>query len=321
MLIAHPTDGFYRSINKHNTDVILAADWLELSVLLFGASNEGITQPEIVDYLIEEQIYDDQDFCSEFVQSAYGEIRGRIDRYGGDYPIAVDETGRMLCQWPWTQSLALTFCLTLSIAPSYSGYSAWVGGHYEEQGELFEYVTLSAMQFWFAGWDIRRTGWSGGTGVALVDFIDSVADQLIESVHEASYSCVANEEKDLGLDLAAVLPFPDGRAAVPAIFGQCASGRNWSDKLQTPDASRWRDLLTLTHTPLRAFSFPFVLNSRDYETRRSQFKGVLMDRIRLLPSGLDAEWLDDSIADRISRWIVARRDWMLAHYALDEAQV
>lgn len=311
MLISHPTSKFQRSINAHNCELMLAADWLEASVLSFDPYTEGLTRPEVVDYLIEQHIYEDQDHCAEFVESIFAEIRARMRCGNGRYPVSIDNYGRLL----GSDAVALSFCLFLSILPYYSGYTAWVDGDYAEQGELFELLTEEAMAHSLPGWEVKRTGWSGGYGTSLTDLLDDIAEITRESVTVEAPEFVGAEEKDLGLDIAAVRPFGDGRPALPVIFGQCASGENWPKKLHTPNASRWKRLLTFTHTPLRAFSFPFRLNEDDYPKRRSQYQGLVMDRLRLLPPEPESVWLSDSLRSRIEVWTETRAGWLREHHS------
>lgn len=313
MFIEHPTDRFRRSITNHNSDLIVAADWVELTVLL-SDSDDGVTSHEIIDYLIESQIYEDQGYCAEFVESVLSEIRLRARISGSEYPLSVDKNQRVIRSSPWEECVGLTFCLTLSTLPYFSGYHDFAEGNYVEQGELFELVSVEAMRSWFPEWDVRRTGWGGGQGKSLTELLDEIASITGEDVRTEALDFVADSEKDLGLDLAAVRQFSDDRPALPVIFGQCASGRNWQKKLQTPDTSRWKQLLTLTHTPLKAFTFPFRLGELDYPARRSQHKGLLMDRLRLLPRGNESNWLQPETHDRLVDWVSRQRRWLIENY-------
>ncbi len=284
MLLAHPTEGVRRSVKEHNSNITLVADWLELGVLLFDDDDEGITVHECVDYFVEEQIYRDQGFCAAFFESVFGELRTRTQLFGTDYPISIDPSLRLTCAEPWREHTALAFCLLVSTAPFYSGYTDWVGGDYVQQGALFEAITAAALGRWFPEWEVTRTGWGGGIGTPLIELLDEIAASTMETVRTEAPAFVAAAEKDLGMDIAAVRRFPDRRAALPVIFGQCASGRDWKHKLHTPDTSRWKQLLTLTHTPLKAFSLPYRLVDGDYTVRRSQCKGLLLDRVPSIAS-------------------------------------
>jgi hypothetical protein len=290
---------------------MLAADWLEAGVLVFDPYDEGLTQPEVVDYLIEQHIYEDQDHCAEFVESIFAEIRARMRCGGGGYPVSIDTYGRLL----GNDAVALSFCLLLSILSHYSGYTTWVAGNYVEQGELFELLTEESMAHTLPGWEVRRTGWGGGQVTSLPDLLNIVAEITRESVAADAPQFIGDDEKDFGLDIAAVRPFGDGRPALLVIFGQCASGENWTEKFHAPNTSRWKDLLTLTHTPLRAISFPFRLDERAYTTRRSQYQGLVMDRLRLLPPEPESVWLSDDLRSRIEDWTNERADWLRARYS------
>ena len=315
MILAHPTEHVRRSTSTHNSDLTVVADWLELSCLLFDDDREGWTIPECADYLIDQRIYDDQDFCAEFLESVFSELRVRQQLRGPAYPLQLGSTGRLLSTAPWTEAPALTFCLQLSLLPYYSGYTRWVNGDYVEQGRLFEVVTEDAFSVWFPEWEVLRTGWSGGGGaVSVLDLLDLIGRATVEAVRAEAETFISTEEKDLGMDIAAVRMFADGRPSLPVIFGQCASGQNWRDKLPTPNASRWKLLLTLTHTPLRAFSMPFRLQDGDYAVRRGQFQGLLMDRFRLLPPVAESSWLTAEAQDDLCAWVETRRGWLETNY-------
>jgi hypothetical protein len=297
----------------------VVADWLELGVLLFDEDGDGITLPECVDLFIEAQIYDSQDFCTELFESVFSELRTREQVFGDDYPMVIDPVTRLELRSPWSESPALTFCLLLSVAPHYSGYTEWVAGDYVAQGELFERLTAQAFNHVFPEWEITRTGWNGGGGVSTTELMSRIADATDEAVRAEAPGFVGVAEKDLGVDLAAVRRFSDGRASLPVIFTQCASGRDWPRKILTPDTSRWKQLITFTHSPLKSLSLPFRLNEGEYSSRRSQCKGLLMDRLRLLPRGTESSWLDASTRDDLIAWIGPRRNWLVENFSMEMA--
>jgi hypothetical protein len=212
----------------------------------------------------------------------------------------------------------LTFCILVSVAPYYSGYTEWVGGNYVAQGELFERLTAASFQRVLPEWEVTRTGWNGGGGVSLAQLMTQVADATDEIVRTEAPAFVGDAEKDLGVDVAAVRRFADGRAALPVMFTQCASGRDWHRKILTPDTSRWKQLVTFTHSPLKSLSLPFCLDQREYATRRSQCKGLLIDRLRLLPPG-DESWLDPETREALIEWITPRLAWLEEHFSLELA--
>src|SRR5258708_1824291 len=77
-MLSLPNERLYRSVEKHNSDLALFADRIEAAVIF---DQLEVSSTEIVDLLIEGQIYDSQDFAREFVANAYDEIRRRIALY------------------------------------------------------------------------------------------------------------------------------------------------------------------------------------------------------------------------------------------------
>lgn len=319
MNLAHPTESIRRSVHTHNSNLMVVTDWLELGVLAFDGERGGVSVPECIDLFIEEQVYDSQDFCAEFFDSVFAELRTRRLNFGSQYPIEIDPTGPSLVACTdWQAAPALTFCLLLSVAPYYSGYTEWVGGNYVAQGELFEQLTAAALQRALPDWEITRTGWNGGGGVNLTELLTIMADATDEIVRTEAMSSVGAAEKDLGVDVAAVRKFPDGRASLPVVFAQCASGRDWPGKILTPDTSRWKQLVTFTHSPLKSLTLPFRLDENEYAQRRSQCKGLLMDRLRLLPPG-DESWLDAETQQALIGWLEPRLAWLRLNFSLELA--
>jgi len=97
---------------------------------------------------------------------------------------------------------------------------------------------------------------------------------------------------------------------------QCASGQNWNSKLATPDTKAWNRVLTLTHTPLRGLATPVVIPVEEFNSRRNQAHGVLLDRYRLLPGAAEAGWLDDTTAGALGAWSDQRLAWLAERYSL-----
>lgn len=88
-------------------------------------------------------------------------------------------------------------------------------------------------------------------------------------------------DKDLGLDVAAWISFPDGRGSYLHFLGQCATGGNWEDKLTELCVNQWRDHVRWAFDPVRFFATPFVIQNDDFR-RVSQAAGLVLDRPRLL---------------------------------------
>jgi hypothetical protein len=314
-MLALPTSGLRRSVAKHNSDLKIAADWLEL----IAALSEGPwSQADVLDVLLEGGIYENQTFAAEFVQSMFAEVRRRYKQLGSGYPIVLGNSGELerVPRIPFPSGVI--FCLLLSLGPHYSDWSKQFAGNYTEQGDLFEFLMVSALKFWFPSWTVVRTGWGDGTRTSLEKFVELVSRTASEEIIVGWAEWVAREGKDLGLDIAVVRPFGEESGGVPLMMWQCASGQNWKTKLKTPDTKSWHRVMTLTHTPLRGLGTPDVIPSEDVKSRRNQHQGVLLDRYRLLPPSPEREWLDPSTALNLRTWCEARLDWLRGKYPLNE---
>src|SRR5437016_622038 len=132
-MLALPTDGLRTSVEQHNSDLIVATDWLELLAL---TSTEEWSAYNVGDILAEGDIYRDQGFAAEFIESMWAELRRHAGCTGTGYPLSV-EPDRVSRNGDVPHA-AVLFCLLLSVGPRYSGWSRQFGGNYTEQGDFFE---------------------------------------------------------------------------------------------------------------------------------------------------------------------------------------
>lgn len=91
-MLALPNHGIDHSVRVHNSDLAVFCDWLESTALF---DEREVSQSDVVDFLFEQQIYDDNnpDFCMEFVTSAWRELRRRLGWIGRGSPLHVrDQT-------------------------------------------------------------------------------------------------------------------------------------------------------------------------------------------------------------------------------------
>jgi hypothetical protein len=86
-------------------------------------------------------------------------------------------------------------------------------------------------------------------------------------------------DKDMGLDVVAWKHFPDQRRGKVVVFGQCATGENWREKLGEPDLTHWRRYIAWHVQPLRVLAVPWTIESDDWDWIEGH--GLLtLDRIR-----------------------------------------
>jgi len=297
-----------RSVTKHNSRFEVFCDWLEASVLL---DDGELSQSDVVDTLVEEHIYDgaNPDFCSEYVTSAWKELRRRLSWTGKGTPIGFKHQ-RMEALCDWTEALAHSFCLVLGLAPHYSGWVDAFGPDYTEQGALFEELTREAMQAVFHDWEFTPTGWSTDRESKIHEVVPRLATALCEET--GNLDRWANElAHESGLDLVWHRRFPDGRGGFPVYLAQCASGADWPEKLHTPDLAEWKKLIDWQGLPAKAFALPFALLDGEFRRRSNKVQGLLLDRYRILsPSADGRHWLSRELSERLKSWLDPRVRWL-----------
>ena len=203
-------EGIARSVGKHNSRLEVFCDWLEGSIIFH---DKEISKSDIVDVLMEGEIYTKQDFANEWVDSVWSELRKREDCLQGGAPFIIN-SNRVERRVDWKDNAAHSFCLVLSLAQYYSDINKrWTkkfSGGFQEQGELFELLTEESMKRQFENWSLYRTGWSRTQPRKLNGIVDEIVRRLGEEKGNVQRwtSPDANEE---GLDLLFYKPFSDNR--------------------------------------------------------------------------------------------------------------
>ena len=133
-MIKLPKKGVFRSVSVHNSRLDVLCDWVEGSALF---DREEISTTDVVDTLIEGQIYDDQDFASPMVESVWTEIRRRQRWLDAGTPFLINHQSIKLQRNSWKDVPGYSFCLLLAYADWYHDWAGQFGSDYTEQGELF----------------------------------------------------------------------------------------------------------------------------------------------------------------------------------------
>ena len=87
-MLALPDNGMLWSINKHNIAFEFLCDWIEGSIL-FDETEDEFSVMDVVDVLISENIYDEQDFAEEIVVGAWNELTHRLNCIDSEMPFSV----------------------------------------------------------------------------------------------------------------------------------------------------------------------------------------------------------------------------------------
>jgi hypothetical protein len=278
-MLALPDVGMRTSVTVHNVDLAILCDWVEASVVF---DSEEMSRSEVIDTLLENHVYQNQDFAAEIVESAWAILRERFEYLGG--PLGITATGnRISRKQSWDTFPAYGFCLALSCAEV---YPAWAGGWSTPpatHGDMFERLVAESVEKRFTGWTVRRLGWSPTNAVRLRATIDGMIGDLSEKAGAEIDTHVTNSANELGLDLLVYHSFADGESSFPVFMIQCASGKNWVEKRHTPDMNIWSKVVSFNSHPVKGFAMPFAF-SDGLELRKAAtpVNGLFMERNRLL---------------------------------------
>ena len=289
-----------------NVDCNASADWIEASVLFDGPE---LSKSEFVDLLMEEQICVDgnQDLAHQIAEEAWQELERR-QRWGG-LPETVRVTNRKIVGLEhWQQDIVRAFFVLLAIQKI---FPEWAGERrsYVTQGNLFEKVVERICPALLPGWKTYRAGWSPEN----TKRVAGIVEELCELIHTRGAidleDWIGPHDKDGGLDLVCYRDFEDGREGIPMYFLQCASGKNWRDKIRTPDADLWFKWLNAAVRPSTGIVAPFVID--DWELRRAALKGqvVVFDRIRALSAAREmGVAIERELRAEVIGWMTPRVD-------------
>ena len=305
-MLTIPEKGFSHSVKKNNVSTGYLADWVEAS-LLFAESEISIS--DIVNILIEEQICNEgsQDFAHEIVETGLAEIALR-KRRGGIPTEVILEGNRIHTTVGWPTHPIRAFFVMLSLLTI---YPEWAKNffNFSVQGHLFEQVVEEICLALFSGWKVYRTGWSPDN----TNDLHKIVKDLCERLHMKGAINLANSinknKKDDGLDIVCYRNFADKREAVPTYFLQCASGKDWHAKVQTPNPEIWYKYLDSAIKPRTGIVVPFVLEDRDLIDAATRGQAIVLDRLRMLDVVHSNKLrLSNSLSAEIIDWVRIRAD-------------
>ena len=296
---------YLKATRVNNDPIAMEAfcDWLEASVLF--SDDKYISFPEVVEFLVDEELCHSQTQGWDVVSNAKLQLRKRARLLGEGYPVKVSEH-RLSKLSSWTFSPSYAFCLLLSLRPLYPDWFLQFGSDYTEQGELFENLTHHSLQRILAGWQVHQTGWSRTNPMRIEAVVKQIAD-LLDVPTGDSRRWMKPTAKDGGLDILCFRQFVDKRGGVPIYLVQCASGIGWEHKLTTPNLDVWCNLVQFSARPQRAFATPLSFVDEDFDMHACRVQGLLIDRYRLLePLRSKRTWLPRELSIKLNRWTRTR---------------
>lgn len=250
------------------------ADWLEFRAY---AAADGNASAEDLKRALVALGYDRSGGASDEVlaAAAFAEIADRAAACDAAYPFQV--TGGALqfratpeIHWPYL------FCQLLSLRGADRGEAEVAPTEiFEDLAEIAgrRYTSGKSMKFGFP----RRVMPAG-----FMAALEVVCKTLKEGTGARARPNSATA-KDARLDLVAWRPFRDELPGQMILFGQCAAGGNWSEKLTDLQPNNFTDLYFLEAPavyPVRGFFTPFRLSRADWYMN-AKHGGILFDRCRI----------------------------------------
>ena len=291
-MLALPTSGFSQPTGTspeitHNIRLDILCDWIEGSILF---DDEAVSKIDIVEILTEKGIYNDSALALNIVNEAWSELKRRFGCIEKGNPFSfIRQTIKN--RYSWQENPAHSFCVLLSMPQCYKDWSTALFRNDYNQ---------------FSDWQIYQTGWSRTNKMKLADIVDEISNQLgeIKGEIEPWENPVGN---DAGLDILCYRPFPDNRVGIPVYLMQCASGKNWVDKLHEPDLNVWTKIILFAAMPRKAFAIPFALLDEEFKQRCNRVNGLLFDRYRLLAAvNHNRKWVPGFLETEIVDWVTPR---------------
>lgn len=242
------------------------------------------------------------DHSEPLAESAFSELDDRhisCGKDGANYPFEIASNSVKLSQD--AEKSIYTFLALLS----WFGKDAGPAGSNGEK--LFEEVCARAAAAYLGGprpqvrWYVfgfpRRVGPKG-----FKDALDALCKELGEGQGHHKGRSKLPHEKDGKLDIVAWRDFHDRRQGKLIAFGQCATGKNWPDKVtELPRSEDWCRLWmadTPAIFPIRSFFVPHRIDRTNWFDTCVK-GGILHDRCRIasLASGIDK-----LLEEEVARW-------------------
>jgi hypothetical protein len=281
------------------TSRIDLADWLELLAI---TSRGKTSSPGALERVLQrEAIYHDRGRAiEEMLASVVAELEARSGSAGNGYPF--DLAGGVLTFRPdaWTTRSTYLFCLGLT------NYGNRPDGRGTFPERIFEFVSTGAAGN-FIGGEAVRFGSPRHVRELPPAFAAAVEAVSVKLGEGGGFSKRPTHwTKDWGVDLVAWRPLPDRLPGQLVLFGGCASGKDWDEKLSECNPDVWCKAW-MSRQPesqiLKAFFLPRRLDGADSWTLMSYQAGIIFDRCRL------AHWLpalpEESHHGRGIRWTKA----------------
>jgi hypothetical protein len=216
------------------------------------------------------------------VESAFTEIEDRFNACGaerGIYPFELEADCIALAKD--TRISVYTFLLLLS------QYGASAGPKPAQGAKLFEEVCAKAAEEYIGGAKVTvKSRVFGFPRRVLPARFEEALQKLCDELQEGTGPRdrpTSSDQKDAKLDIVVWRDFDDDRPGKLIAFGQCATGKNWNEKLTDLQPRQWCELWMQdlpAVPPIRMFFVPRRVSMREWLSS-SIYGGILFDRCRI----------------------------------------
>lgn len=233
-----------------------------------------------------QEVVEDQDeTMSLAVEDARRELNTRAKVLGSGYPFALDSL-LVNADSAWVSNATYVFLLLATVL-TWNGRRTGI--------KLFEEVVAQALGAYIGGQSLRF----GSPRTPPVPANASLAlNHLARRLGErrASDTSVLPTDQDMGLDAVAWKDFPDRHPGKVILFGQCATGPRWREKIGEPSLDRWRGYIAYRATPVRVFAVPWTADTALREAMHGR-GAIVFDRLRIAGCVPDAR-----VDGKLLRW-------------------
>lgn len=300
-----------------SADPEMLADWLELKALASADRNSSLydlarvlRRSGSVDALAE--LSDESDFdadrggqlTSQIAEDAFADIEERSsacrdmeDR--DDYPFELGDRHIQLKNG--AEASVYIFLLLLSALGKDAGSAGPSGS------QLFEDVCAAAIRGYLGGAStahVKSRVFGFPRRLMPTGFVAAL-NQLCADMGEgdgARNHPRTRDQKDAKLDIVAWRDFADSKMGKLIAFGQCATGKNWEEKITELQPQNFCQLWLKTQparTPIRLFFVPHRIDKKRWE-HTAVYGGILFERCRI--AGLAGRVLDDHVSNNCAAW-------------------
>ena len=287
------------------------ADWLELNALdsARGVSSmsdliSAVTRTGSVDAAGSIDDFDDDepldttvsgqnDRAETLANDAFAQLERRQSSLGSAYPFEISKTLHAISH---ASSSPYAFLLALTHAREKTN---------SDGPSLFERVSRSALveylggqarvEFYDFGWP--RTNAPRPFRAAVKDLCARMGEGRDANPHVRTA-----QVKDGGVDIAAWLPFGDGRPNQLAVLGQCTTSNRWQDKINELQPHDFCQLWLAEQpamSPLAAFFVPHHVSDDEWRQAAVGDRRLFFDRLRVTQFLGN---LDPDLAARCAQW-------------------